>query len=61
MKSLSEQDHYEVLETHADASREEIERSYRMSLATYADDSLAGYSVFGEGDAAAKPRLQGRR
>jgi curved DNA-binding protein CbpA len=53
VKSLSEQDHYEILETHASANPEEIERAYRMSLATYADDSLAGYSVFGEGDAAA--------
>lgn len=53
MKSLTEQDHYEVLETNANANREEIERAYRMSLVTYADDSLAGYSVFGEGDAAA--------
>jgi len=52
VKSQSEQDHYEVLETHVRANREEIERAYRMSLATYADDSLAGYSVFGEGDAA---------
>jgi curved DNA-binding protein CbpA len=53
VKSLAEQDHYEVLETHANANREELERAYRMSLATYADDSLAGYPVFGEGDAAA--------
>jgi flagellar biosynthesis protein FlhG len=52
VKSLSEQNHYEILETHRNASREEIERAYRTSLATYADDSLAGYSVFSEGDAA---------
>lgn len=50
MKSLAEQDHYEILETSPGASPEEIERSYRMALATYADDSLAGYSVFGDGD-----------
>lgn len=53
MKSISEQNHYEILETSVDASDREIERAYRMSLATYADDSLAGYSVFAEGDAAA--------
>jgi len=52
VKPLSEQDHYEILETHANANREEVERAYRTCLATYADDSLAGYSVFGEGDAA---------
>lgn len=53
MKPLSDQDHYEILEVSRDASREEIERSFRMAEAIYADDSLAGYSVFGEGDARA--------
>ena len=53
MKSISDQNHYEILETHTAATREEIERAYRLALATYADDSLAGYSVFGKGDAAA--------
>ncbi len=53
MKLLSEQNHYEILETHPAATREAIERAYRLALATYADDSLAGYSVFAEGDAAA--------
>jgi curved DNA-binding protein CbpA len=53
MKPLSEQDHYETLEVSPEASAEEIERAYRLARATYADDSLAGYSVFGQGDAAA--------
>jgi curved DNA-binding protein CbpA len=53
VKSISEQNHYEILETHPTATREEIERAYRLALATYSDDSLAGYSVFAEGDAAA--------
>ncbi len=53
MKPLSDQNHYEILETHTAATREEIERAYRLALATYADDSLAGYSVFEKGDAAA--------
>jgi flagellar biosynthesis protein FlhG len=53
MKSVSEQDHFEILEVAPDAPREEIERAYRLALATYDDDSLAGYSVFGEGDAQA--------
>ena len=54
MKPLSDQNHYEILETHPAATRDEIERAYRLALATYADDSLAGYSVFSEGDAAAR-------
>ena len=53
MKPLSEQDHYETLEIGREAGLEEIERAYRLARATYADDSLAGYSVFGQGDAAA--------
>lgn len=53
MKSISEQNHYEILDTHPTATREEIERAYRLALATYSEDSLAGYSVFAEGDAAA--------
>ncbi len=53
MKSLSDQNHYEILETNAAATKDEIERAYRLALATYADDSLAGYSVFEKGDAAA--------
>ena len=53
MKPLSEQDHYETLEVGSEAGLDEIERAYRLARATYADDSLAGYSVFGQGDAAA--------
>lgn len=53
MKPLSEQDHYEILEVSRDASPEAIERSYRMAHATYSEDSLAGYSVFGSGDSEA--------
>jgi curved DNA-binding protein CbpA len=53
MKPLSDQDHYEILEIPRDATPEEIERSFRMAQATWADDSLAGYSVLGEGEAQA--------
>jgi curved DNA-binding protein CbpA len=52
LKPLCDQNHYEILETHTSATRDEIERAYRLALATYSDDSLAGYSVFAEGDAA---------
>ncbi len=50
MKSLSEQDHYETLEVPPTASAEEIERAYRMARSTYAEGSLAGHSMFAEGD-----------
>lgn len=53
MRSLFDQNHYEVLEIQRGATSEQIERSYRMALATYADDSLAGYSLFSEGDSSA--------
>jgi flagellar biosynthesis protein FlhG len=52
VKSLEEQDHYEVLEVARSAERREIERAYRMLQATYATDSLALYSVFEESDTA---------
>jgi len=51
MKPISEQDHYEILEVSASADPQEIERAYRLARATYVDDSLAGYSLMGEGDA----------
>ena len=53
MKSLSEQSHYEVLEIPRDASRDGIERAYRLLSATYGEGSLAGYSVVRGADAAA--------
>jgi len=52
VKDLSNQDNYEILEAPRGASLEEIERAYRLALATYSEDSLAGYSVFEEGDVA---------
>ena len=53
MKDLIEQNYYELLETHRGATPQEIDRAYKLALLTYADDSLAGYSVFGQGDAEA--------
>jgi flagellar biosynthesis protein FlhG len=59
VKPLSEQDHYEALDVPQSATRDEIERAYHLAKATYADDSLAGYSVFQEGDAPAlRERLE---
>lgn len=52
MKSIDEQDHYEVLEVVPGVSQAEIERAYQLSQTAYADDSLALYSVFDESDAA---------
>lgn len=51
MRSLSEQNHYEVLEVPRDADLEEIERAYLLAKSTYDTGSLAAYSLFGEGDA----------
>ncbi len=52
MKPLTDLDHYEVLEISRGTAPQEIERAYLLAMATYADDSLAGYSVFEPGDAA---------
>ncbi len=53
MKSLPDLDYFEVLEVSRNASTDDIERAYRLAQAIYAEDSLAGYSVFDDGDAAA--------
>jgi curved DNA-binding protein CbpA len=53
MIPLSEQDHYEVLEVPRHTTADEIERAYRLARATYDEDSLAGYSILEEADAAA--------
>ena len=52
MRGFDEIDHYEALEVPRDASPAEIERAYRMLLATYGTDSLATYSMFGEEESA---------
>jgi len=53
MKPLDAQTHYETLEVGPEASAEEIERAYRVVRASYADESMALYSVFDASDAAA--------
>jgi len=53
MRPISEQNHYEILEVASDVAPDELERAFRMAKSTYGDDSLAGYSVFGEGEAQA--------
>jgi flagellar biosynthesis protein FlhG len=45
VREIPEQDHYELLELPRDATREEVERAYRMACATWAEDGLAAYSV----------------
>jgi len=50
MKPISDQDHYEILETTRDASSKEVERAYRLQRATYAEDSLANSSLFDDAD-----------
>ena len=51
MKPLEEQDHYELLEISPQARAEEIEGAYQMARSIYADESMAGRSVFEAGDA----------
>ncbi len=51
MRGLEELDHYEVLELSRDASLQEIDEAYRILRETYAEGSLALYSLFSEGDA----------
>jgi len=50
VKPLSEQDYYETLEIPRDASAEDVTRAYNLARSTYAEGSLAGHSVFSEGD-----------
>ena len=52
MKGLEVQNHYEVLEVSPGARREEIERAYRLATGTWAEGSLALYSIFDDADAA---------
>jgi flagellar biosynthesis protein FlhG len=56
MKTLAEMTHYEVLEVAPDVGPEELERAYRLARATYAEDSLATYSVFSEEESSALSR-----
>jgi flagellar biosynthesis protein FlhG len=53
MKSLHEQNHYEVLEVQRSAEPEQIERAYRVAQSTYKETSLACYSIYDERDIAA--------
>lgn len=53
MRGIDELDHYELLEVRRSASAVDIDRAYRLAQQTYADGSLAMYSVFEARDAAA--------
>ena len=48
MKSLHDQSHYEVLDVARSAGADEIERAYRLAVSTYAERSLACYSIYDE-------------
>jgi curved DNA-binding protein CbpA len=59
MRSPTEFDHYELLDVARDAPAEEIERAYRLSAATWQEDSLATYSLYSEAESAAlRERLE---
>lgn len=51
MRGIDELDHYEMLEVPRGASLGEIDRAYRMAQETWADGSLALYSIFEKRDA----------
>lgn len=51
MKPLTEQDHYEILEIPRRASPAAVERAYRLARSTFAEGSLALYSVVDPRDA----------
>lgn len=50
MKPFDSRSYYEILEISVDAHPEEVERAYRMAMATYGDESLATYSLLDEQD-----------
>jgi curved DNA-binding protein CbpA len=53
MKPLSEMSHYEVLELSRDAAVGDVERAYRLAQGTWAEDGLATYGLYEEGESAA--------
>jgi flagellar biosynthesis protein FlhG len=53
VRPIAEQDHYEILEIPRGASAGAVERAYRLARTTFADDSLALYSVVDPRDAEA--------
>lgn len=52
MRGIDELDHYELLEIARTASSAEVDRAYRLAQQTYAEGSLALYSVFERTDVA---------
>ena len=48
--TIPDQDHYELLELPRDATREEVERAYRLAHSTWAEGALAVYSVASESE-----------
>jgi flagellar biosynthesis protein FlhG len=53
MKSITDLDHYELLDVSRDASREEIDRAYRLAAATWEQGSLATYSLYSDAESEA--------
>lgn len=53
MQGIEDLDHYEMLEISRGASPGEIDRAYRLAQETWADGSLALYSIFEKRDAQA--------
>ncbi len=53
MLGMEQVDHYDLLEIPRNATMADIERAYRLSQQTYGEGSLALYSIFESGEAAA--------
>ena len=53
MRSLAEQNYYEVIEAPLDGTPQQIERAYRIARSTYQPSSAATYSLFSAEDSAA--------
>lgn len=51
MRGIEELDHYELLEVRQGATAGEIDRAYRIAQETWAEGSLALYSIFDKRDA----------
>jgi len=59
LKSLIDQDHYEILEIDRDAQAAEIERAYQLMRTAFADGSLGLYSIYDfEGAEALRERVE---
>ena len=53
MRSLAEQNYYELLEAHPEGTPQQIERAYRIARSTYQPSSAATYTLYSSEECAA--------